>query len=258
MWVYVSDDFDMEKVLRDIMEPIAGNKYDSGSNVDVLVRHVRANLKDKKYLLVLDDLWSDEIEKWDKLKSFLMDGAEGSTVLVTTRKFHVARSLQGNIPPYHLKHLSADDCWSIIKERTFSPGGENPRMVQIGKEIANKCSGLPLAAKMLANIMHSKKGESEWVGIRESDVLDRPEFQSTILPIIKLSYDDLPSMLKQCFSYCSIFPRGWEMNRETLIQIWMAEGFLLPSREGINMEDIGDEYFNNLLCHSLLQKCRDG
>ncbi|XP_026387915.1 putative disease resistance protein RGA3 [Papaver somniferum] len=255
MWVYVSDDLDTDKVLRDIMESIDGNKYDSVSNVDVLVCHVRAKLKDKKFLLVLDDLWSDEMEKWDKLKSWLVDGAEGSKVLVTTRKIHVARVVQGVLPPYHLKQLSADDCWSIIREKAFSPGGalENSRMVAVGEEIAKKCSGLPLAAKMLGNIMRSKKQEHEWAAIKESDVLDKPEFRDPILPTIKLSYDDLPSMSKQCFSYCSIFPKGWEIDREALIQIWMAEGFLLSSREETAMEDVGDEYFTNLLCHSLLQ-----
>ncbi|XP_026400865.1 putative disease resistance protein RGA3 [Papaver somniferum] len=254
MWVYVSDDLDVEKVLRDIMESIDDNKYDNVSNIDVLVRHVGVKLRDKKYLLVLDDLWCEENDRWDRLKSCLMVGAEGSKVLVTTRKMHVARVVQGIHQPYHLKQLSADDCWSIIKEKAFSPGGasENPRMERIGKEIAEKCSGLPLAAKMLGNTLRSKKDEHDWSAIRDSDLLDKPEFRKSILPIIRLSYDDLPSMSKQCFTYCSIFPRGWEMDREALIQIWMAEGFLLSSREE-SMEDIGDKYFNNLLDHSLLQ-----
>ncbi|XP_026384215.1 putative disease resistance protein RGA3 [Papaver somniferum] len=253
IWVHVSEDFDLDKVLKDIIESIDGNKYESGSNVDVLVRHVGDRLRDKKYLLVLDDLWSEENDRWERLKSYLMGGTQGSKVLVTTRKIHVARVVEGILPAYHLKQLSADDCWSIIKDRAFSPGGatENARMVQIGKDIAKKCSGLPLAAKMLGNTMRSKKDEHEWSAIRESDFSDK-EFWNSILRIIKLSYDDLPSMSKQCFSHCSIFPRGREMDREALIQIWMAEGFLLSSGER-SMEDVGDEYFNNLLSHSLLQ-----
>ncbi|XP_026384217.1 putative disease resistance protein RGA3 [Papaver somniferum] len=245
IWVCVTDDFDLNNVLRDISEYIDNDKSDKVINVDV-----------KKYLLVLDDLWNEEHDKWEKLKNCLMDGSEGSKILVTTRKNHVANIVKGNIPSHHLKPLSDDECWSIIKQRAFAAGGppETEDMVKIGKDIAKICCGLPLAAEILGNVMRLRKEERQWVSIRDIEILEQEAiYNQKIRPIIKLSYNHLSSNLKQCFSYCTLFPRGWDIEREALIQLWMAEGFLVaPSRE-TPLEDIGNEYFNDLLSHSLFQ-----
>ncbi|XP_026387914.1 putative disease resistance protein RGA3 [Papaver somniferum] len=257
IWISVSDEFDLSNILINILESIDSTKYDNGSNLDVRVRHLQDKLKGKKYLLVLDDLWVEEYEKWEKLKDCMRNGADGSKILVTTRKSHVADIVKGNIPSHHLEPLSVDQCWSIIEQRAFSPGGalKTTGMVKIGKEIAEKCCGLPLAAEILGNMMRMKKRDDEWNLVRDMEIMENEDFYNKIGPIIKLSYNHLTSNLKQCFSYCSLFPRGWDIDREALIQLWMAEGFLgapgSSSRE--TMEDIGNKYFNGLLSHSLFQ-----
>ncbi|XP_026398590.1 uncharacterized protein LOC113294407 [Papaver somniferum] len=257
IWISVSDEFDLSNILINILESIDSTKYDNGSNLDVRVRHLQDKLKGKKYLLVLDDLWFEEYEKWEKLINCLRNGADGSKILITTRKNHVADIVKGNIPSHQLEPLTVDQCWSIIEQRAFSPGGaqRTTGMVKIGKEIAKKCCGLPLAAEILGNMMHMKKRDEEWNLIWDMEIMENEDFYNKIGPIIKLSYNHLSSNLKQCFSYCSLFPRGWEIDREALIQLWMAEGFLVASgnagRE--TMEDIGNKYFNDLLSHSLFQ-----
>ncbi|XP_026384218.1 putative disease resistance RPP13-like protein 1 [Papaver somniferum] len=257
IWISVSDEFDLSNILINILESIDSTKYDNGSNPDVRVRHLQGKLKEKKYLLVLDDLWFEEYEKWEKLINCLPNGADGSKILVTTRKNHVADIVKGNIPSHHLEPLSVDQCWSIIEQRAFSPGGaqRTAGMVRIGREIAKKCCGLPLAAEILGNMMHMKKRDDEWNLIWDMEIMENEDFYNKIGPIIKLSYNHLSSNLKQCFSYCSLFPRGWEIDREALIQLWMAEGFLVPTGNAVRetMEDIGNKYFNELLSHSLFQ-----
>ncbi|XP_026431527.1 putative disease resistance protein RGA1 [Papaver somniferum] len=162
----------------------------------------------------------------------------------------------GNIPPFKLEKLQDGECWSIMKEKAFSPGGavNTTNMTRIGLKIAKKCSGLPLAAKFLGGLMRSRNEEVDWLSIEENDIWNTLESQSKIIPILKLSYDNLSSELKQCFSYCSIFPKDWEINRATLVQLWIAEGFLdtCNLENGRSIEDIADEYFESLLWSSFL------
>ncbi|XP_026381381.1 putative disease resistance protein RGA3 [Papaver somniferum] len=143
------------------------------------------------------------------------------------------------------------------QSKAFSFGGaiETPAMTNIGQEIATKCAGLPLAANFLGSLMRLKKTELEWLSIRDNDILNTPENQNKTNLILKLSFDNLPSHLKQCFSYCCVFPKGWEIKRETLIQLWMAEGFIQPSHRDCkrSIEDIGNDYFQNLLSSSFFQ-----
>ncbi|XP_042508838.1 putative disease resistance protein RGA3 isoform X2 [Macadamia integrifolia] len=97
--------------------------------------------------------------------------------------------------------------------------------------------------------MQSKK-EHEWSAMEQGKVWTLLEDSSSgIMPILKLSYDHLPSHLKRCFSYCSVFPKDYTFDKRKLIQLWMAEGFLGTKR----MEDVGNEYFNILLWNSFFQ-----
>ncbi|XP_026438662.1 putative disease resistance protein RGA3 isoform X2 [Papaver somniferum] len=255
-WVCISDDFDIFLILRKILESFTGEAC-ALSNVHVLVRKVHEKISGKKYLLVLDDLWNENAEDWEKLKGYLSGGAQGSKILVTTRKEKVASIVRGTIPPYNLTTLCNQECWLIIKNRAFSPGGavETLTMSNIGEEISRKCAGLPLAANFLGGLMRLKRKESDWLAIRDDDVFNTPENPNRIILILKLSYDHLPSHLKKCFSYCCLFPKDWEFHRETLIRLWIAEGFIHPSTGGNqnSLEAIGNDYFLSLLSSSFFQ-----
>ncbi|XP_026417169.1 disease resistance protein RGA2-like [Papaver somniferum] len=258
IWVCVSDNFDIYRILRNIVESITRTKYDDVSNMEVLVGNVHEKLSGRRYLLVLDDMWNENAEDWENLRSLLNVGARGSKLLVTTRNNTVASIVGCVIPAYNLKQLPEDECWSIIRNKVFSPGGasETPNMTIIGKEIARKCAGLPLAANFLGSLMRLRKDESHWMSIRDSDILNAGESQKRIISILRLSYDNLPSHLKQCFCYWSLFPKGFMVARESLIQIWIAEGFLHPSYggNGRSLEDIGNDYFESLVSSSFFQE----
>ncbi|XP_026432134.1 putative disease resistance protein RGA3 isoform X2 [Papaver somniferum] len=258
-WILISEKFDVFVTLRKILESITGKKCDDFSNVNVLVRKVQEEICGKKYLFVLDDLWNEDAEDWDKFKNFLSVGAPGSKLLVTSRKQSVASIVRGTIPPHKLTPLSSQECWSIIKNRVFSSDLEleTPTIMEdIGMAIARKCGGLPLVANSLGDLMCKKRTEYDWVAFRDNGIYNIPELTNRVVQILKMSYDDLPSNLKKCFSYCCLFPKTYEFNRETLIQLWMAEGFLdQPSHEGIqnSLEDIGNDYFLSLLSSSFFQ-----
>ncbi|XP_026384993.1 putative disease resistance protein RGA4 [Papaver somniferum] len=254
-WVCVSDGFNIQKIFKSIIESFTSRKCANFSNVEVLVDKVREELSNKKYLLILDDLWSENTEDWDTLQDLLSVGAHGSRVLVTTRSKNVASVVGGAVSPYMLENLPHSVCWSIIKTRAFSPGGasETESMTCIGEKIAERCGGSPLAAKVLGNVLRLHQRLIDWQSILDHDSLDAKN--KGIIPILKLSYDKLPSHLKLCFSYCSLFPKDWVINRKILVRLWMAEGFLRLSDGGnhMSLEDVGDDYFHSLLANSFFQ-----
>ena len=102
--------------------------------------------------------------------------------------------------------------------------------------------------------MHSKVEVEEWHRILQSKIRDLPNDQSNILSALLLSYYHLPSHLKQCFAYCSIFPKGYEFEKEKLIFLWMAEGFLQQQKGNDTIEEVGNEYFRELLSWSFFQQ----
>ncbi|KAJ6819217.1 putative disease resistance protein RGA1 [Iris pallida] len=265
IWVCVSEDFDVRRIAKAILECINWNECDLSdaeglqfvSGVEPMQHLLRKKLGGRRFLLVLDDVWNEKEEKWEGLKELLGGGVQGSKVIVTTRSERVA-SIMGTTASHHPKGLSEECCWNLFKQRAFGRGRgeETARLVAIGKEIVKKCGGLPLAAKALGSMMGFRRGEGEWAAIRDSKIWELPEDEIGIIPALRLSYDHLPSHLKRCFAYCSLFPKDSEIDREKLIQLWVAEGFVLPSNGTIHAEDIGNEYFNNLLWRSFFQDVR--
>ncbi|XXG89731.1 hypothetical protein AAC387_Pa12g1663 [Persea americana] len=224
--------------------------------MDLLQRWLQEKLGCKKFLLVLDDMWKENCQEWDRLKHYLR-GARGSKIIVTTRSKKVAL-IMGTLPPHELAGLSEEDCWFLFKKRAFTPGEEDkhPNLIVHGKEIVKKCGGLPLAAKSLGSLMFFKREETEWIFLKDSGVWNLHDQENDILPVLRLSYYHLPPHLKQCFAYCSLFPKDYEFQKENLIQLWMAEGLIQPSKDCRQMEDIGKEYFNNLLWRSFFQDAK--
>ncbi|CAL5422961.1 unnamed protein product [Camellia sinensis] len=251
IWVCVSVDFDVERLTRAILESIEGGGC-SISNLDPLLRRLQEKLFGKRFLLVLDDVWNEYHEKWDRLKNALKCGAKGCTVIVTTRIQKVAL-IMATLPIHHMARLSDDDSWSLFKRRAFGNERreENLQLDLIGKEIVKKCKGLPLAIKALGSLMQFKRSESEWLSMKESEIWDLPDDGSGILPSLRLSYVALPPHLRQCFAYCCIFPKDHMMEKDMLIQLWMANDFI-PSK-GKTTLHIGNEIFKDLVWRSFLQ-----
>ncbi|MCH94702.1 CC-NBS-LRR resistance protein, partial [Trifolium medium] len=129
-------------------------KIDDTLTLDNLQNMLRAKLTGNRYLLVLDDIWSESFEKWDKLRTYLMCGAQGSKVLVTTRLKAAAQAM-GVSHPYVLKGLTQEESWNLLKKIAFMDDtiGVNQSLESIGKNIAKKCSGVPLAIKTLGGLL---------------------------------------------------------------------------------------------------------
>ncbi|XVF83161.1 hypothetical protein PTKIN_Ptkin16aG0111500 [Pterospermum kingtungense] len=251
-WVCVSEEFDALRLTKTILEEITSS-CDGSQNINQLQLKLKEKLLGKKFLFVLDDVWHKSYVKWDELKSPFTSGAKNSKIIVTTRDDSVASMVRTVPTTYHLDVLSEEDCWELFAKHAFvntSPD-MRPDLKGIGEEIVKRCKGLPLAAKALGGLLRCQLDADEWKKVLESNLWD---ITDDILPPLRLSYYYLPSQLKRCFAYCSLFPKDYEFQKEELIRLWMAEGFLQFSKENGNAEEQGNEYLKELMLRSFFKQ----
>ncbi|XWS16261.1 hypothetical protein CRYUN_Cryun34aG0069900 [Craigia yunnanensis] len=222
--------------------------------LNTVLEKIHDSIVGKKFLLVLDDVWTEDERKWQSLKYCLNSGSQGSKILVTTRKENVA-TIMGCTKLFHLGKLSEEECWSLFSRIAFSQRNdrEHESLADIGKKIAEKCKGLPLAAKTLGGLLRFKRTREQWQRILDSHMWELDEAENGLFSPLLLSYYDLPSPLRQCFSYCAVFLKDQKIEKDLLIKSWMAQGFL-GETEGNKMEIIGGEYFDNLAMRSFFQE----
>ncbi|XP_062173764.1 putative disease resistance RPP13-like protein 1 [Alnus glutinosa] len=254
-WVCVSDEFDLFRVTKTILEEASTATIADSKNLNLLQLTLKEKLKGKKFLLVLDDVWNENSADWELLSTPFKFGAPGSVVIVTTRTDDVA-SIMRTVPTHYLKTLLEEDCWSLFAKHAFSNSDTLPELEVIGRKIVKKCEGLPLAAKTIGGLLQSKLDVDDWEKILKSDLWDLPIDKTNIIPALRLSYKYLPSHLKQCFAYCSIFPKDYVFEKDDVVLLWMAEGFLEETRNK-TMEEIGHEYFLALASRSLFEQSSD-
>ncbi|CAK9169841.1 unnamed protein product [Ilex paraguariensis] len=248
IWVCVSEDFKIRRLTKAIIESIEGVECNI-SELDPLQKRLQEKLSGRRFLLVLDDVWNEENEKWDRLKDVLRCGAKGSMLIVTTRIEKIAL-MMATLPIFNLGWLSEDDSWILFKHRAFGIGRreeseENIELETIGKAIAKKCGGVPLAIKALGSLLRFKNNVSEWLSVKESATWGLADDENAIAPVLRLSYDNISPSLRQCFAYCSIFPKDYAMEVDMLIELWIANGFI-HSKGETDLYRMGRGIFNNL------------
>ncbi|RHN65817.1 putative P-loop containing nucleoside triphosphate hydrolase, leucine-rich repeat domain, L [Medicago truncatula] len=252
-WVYVSETFNVVGLTKAILRSFHSSA--DGEDLNLLQHQLQQRLTGKKYLLVLDDVWNGSAECWERLLLPFNNGSTGSKIIVTTRDKEVA-SVMKSTKLLHLKQLKKSECWSMFVRHAFhgTNASEYPNLESIGKKIVEKCGGLPLAVKALGNLLRRKFSQREWVKILETDLWCLSEGESNINSVLRLSFHHLPSNLKRCFSYCSIFPRGYIFCKAELIKLWMAEGLLKCCRIDKTEEELGNEFFDDLESVSFFQR----
>ncbi|KAK9902516.1 hypothetical protein M0R45_001550 [Rubus argutus] len=254
-WVCVSDDFDILRITQAVYASITSETCVI-TELDLLQVKLKEALARKKFLIVHDDVWNENYNDWDRLRRPFGFGARGSKILVTTRN-EVVATVMGTLPMYHLNHISEEDGWLLFAKHAFKNahalGTEHPDLANIGRKIVKKCNGLPLAAKSLGGLLRTELNMEEWEKILESELWEFSEQESSILPALWLSYHYLPSHLKSCFACCSIFPKDYNFTKSELVLLWLAEDLLQPKKNKM-VEDVGEDYFNNLVSRSFFQQ----
>ncbi|XP_047962121.1 putative disease resistance protein RGA1 [Salvia hispanica] len=257
IWVSVSDPFIVSKVAKDIVKSVGKETIspDDDNQLELVLQKLKASVSGMKFLLVLDDVWTEDEDKWKDLKINLGYGAVGSKILVTTRNEGVAK-MMGTLDDdiYHPKELNSEECWSLLRATSLAGKSkeECENFENVGKEIARKCKGLPLAAVVLGRLLRLKDLEG-WKHVEKSEIWKLENAKVELFPHLVLSYNELSPVLKRCFSYCAVYPKDHRIHAGTLVEEWMAQGYLGVDSGNGAVELKGRENLRNLAMLCLIQ-----
>ncbi|KAL8205011.1 hypothetical protein R6Q57_010634 [Mikania cordata] len=257
-WMQVSKTFLVKEIMIQIIEFVDKRKCGL-KDLDMLQESLQSKLRGKKFLIILDDVWIEDSEKifWDQLVETLSCGPEGSVVVITTQSEGTSRMI-AKVPElqHKLECLSKEDSWVLFKKLAFAEGREGDGISEletIGRDLVEKCEGLPLAVKALGGLMWSKRSTRDWQHVKDN-IWELQE--NNILPAIKLSYDSLLQHVKRCFAYCCLFPKGCDLKKDVLIPLWVSNGFV-PQRGEMSLYVLGEEIFSCLVWRSFISKVKE-
>jgi len=186
-----------------------------------------------------------------------MENNMRSRIITTTRIIDVAEHV-GDC--YRLKPLSDESSEILFYGRIFGSKDKCPRQLsEVSKNILKKCGGVPLAIVTTSSFLANKSEDTRvWNDVCDSigSGLGRNPSMDDMRKILLLSYYDLPSHIKTCLLYLSIFPEDYEIEKDRLIWRWVAEGFVQQDQQSAgdrSFLEIGESYFNELLNRSLIQ-----
>ncbi|KAL6139832.1 hypothetical protein ACLB2K_058133 [Fragaria x ananassa] len=185
IWVCVSNTFEVDTILSLMVDSLVPGKAAGMKSRHALLQVLREEITGKRYVLVLDDVWNEEREKWEDLMTCLskLNSNPGSCIIVTTRSTNVS-TIAETLPRPELRKLSEEDCWSIIKQRALNldeNGFIDAELERIGKAIADKCGGVPLVAKVLGSLLRSRASKvAEWSSIRDNRLWELPEGEDDV------------------------------------------------------------------------------
>ncbi|WMV48560.1 hypothetical protein MTR67_041945 [Solanum verrucosum] len=244
-WCSISKEYNLRKMCSEILKQVLGS-VDGIRNEDMPDK-LRKSLMNKRYLIVLDDIW--EVEAWEELQLSFPDDENGSRVVLTTRDEEVARQLKHHSDPYFLRFLTVDESWDLLQKKVFQ-GEICPRkLLRTGLRVAESCKGLPLVIVLIAGIIAKKREASVWLEIAKdlrSHVLEEQNMK-----IIESSYDYLEDHLKSCLLYMGLFPEDYKFPVSDLLNLWIAENFV--QNMGLeNVEEASKTCLNELVKKSLV------
>lgn len=263
-WICFSQPFQLRisMVNTDESYPMEISEYGNGlhdlMDLGQIAETLCEVLKGKKYLIVLDSVWDERTWKemrpyWVVLYTIFQLGKEGSKILVCTSSQEFSDYLNARGGTIILECLKDEVFWELFRSCAFGDA-KSENLECIGREIATKLGGLPLAAKIMGGLLRSRMEENYWRDVLENNLWQHEETEG-ILTSLRLSYEFLPQHLKPCFLYCSLFPEDHRFEKETLVHYWMALDYIAPCDEGNKSpEDVGRDYFTELEHRSFFQK----
>nr|GMC90905.1 disease resistance protein RPM1-like [Ipomoea batatas] len=270
VWITISETFKIEELLKDAIKQLVEQTKQKppqdfeAMDSNKLKEFIKNILLGQRYIIVLDDIW--DINAWMAIKYSFPRWSFGSRIVITTRNSEIgastSRETHGGIV-YPLEPLSYEDSWTLFCKKTFLGGSCPPHLVSIAENILKRCDGLPLAIVVIARVLATKSGSiEEWERFQQSlnIQMESNDRMKSMKNLLSLSYYDLPYYLKYCFLYLSIFPEDVIINKNIVIRLWIAEGFIRENNQQVK-EEVAEAYLNELLHRNLIilaEKGRDG
>ncbi|KAJ1687997.1 hypothetical protein LUZ63_019387 [Rhynchospora breviuscula] len=245
IWVTVSQKFQTIDILRKIADQLQMEppKDLSEHQVTKLYR----SLAKSSYLLVLDDVWTKNF--WNQIEGLLPEENNGSRILITTRFVKVAQVANPTSVPYKLQFLSEDQSLELLMKKALPNRDANDGypndLYSIGRELAKRCGGLPLALVVLGGLLSTKLANNNtWSKMMQN--MDWGTEGKQCIAVIGTSYDDLPLALKSCFLYFAAFPEDYEIDATSVLRMWIAEGFI-SQQNNKTLEDTAESFLEDLV-----------
>uniref|UniRef100_K3Z101 Uncharacterized protein n=1 Tax=Setaria italica TaxID=4555 RepID=K3Z101_SETIT len=203
-------------------------------DVEGLSTKLNELLMDKRYLIVIDDVWS--LPAWEAIRIRLLENNCRSRIIVTTRIETVAKASSVSEDfVHHMKPLKQDASEKLFVKIVFGSVGACPDgLKDTMSKILKKC-------EMWKRVSNSIGSEME----------NHPTLEG-MSQVIALSYGYLPHHLKACMLYLSIFPEDYVIAKDRLLYRWIAEG-LVAEKRGLTLFDVAEEYFNELISRNMIQ-----
>ncbi|OEL17810.1 putative late blight resistance protein-like protein R1B-17 [Dichanthelium oligosanthes] len=246
---------DMRKIFISMLSQVRPHQPPDNWKVHSLISSIRTHLQDKRYLIVIDNLWATST--WDIIKCALPDGNNCSRILITTEIEDLAMQSPGIDSKYvfKMKPLSEDDSRKLFFSTLFGPQGTcPPELRDASYEIIRRCGGLPLAIVTIASVLASQMGrQDQWGYVNKSlgcSLMTNRTFDG-LKDILSLSYYNLPQHLKACLLYMSLYQDDNIIWKDDLVNQWIAEGFFCAT-EGQDKQEISRAYFDELVSRKMI------
>nr|XP_010942941.2 disease resistance protein RPM1-like [Elaeis guineensis] len=262
-WISISETYKVDDLLRRMIEELHENEKVEKIPNNIremdhrkLVESVKSFLENKRYMIILDDVW--DLKAFDAIGAAInVDDKNGSRVIITTRIDEVA-SIAREGWKLKLELLESTEAWNLFCKKAFRKEEDRKcpeELKKLGQDIASKCQGLPLAIVSLGSLLSLReKTKSEWQKVYDqlSWELDKNPNLDNVKHVLNLSYNYLPRYLKKCFLHCSMFPEDHVLQRKRLMRLWVAEGFV-EERGSSTMEEVAEDYLKELIHRCMLQ-----
>ncbi|KAJ4748888.1 hypothetical protein LUZ62_083293 [Rhynchospora pubera] len=212
-FISMPEKIDEKRLMRVIVESLTGTPCNI-ADLEVLEEMVKEEVMDKRLLLLLDNFETMSQKCWDLLSALLKVCKEESAVVVTTTR-KAAAELKGPIQFYYMNNLSGRWCSMIFKQCVFNCQNQNgdTELADIGKCLVAKCRSNTLCIKVLSCLLRRSITVDWWRVVLDSNFWEKDEVEGGILPALRVCYEYLPSYLKQCFRYCSLFPKEYMFSK---------------------------------------------
>uniref|UniRef100_A0ACD5XT65 Uncharacterized protein n=1 Tax=Avena sativa TaxID=4498 RepID=A0ACD5XT65_AVESA len=261
VWICISQQFTVYDALKDIVKGAMGTQdFEEIGNMNEreIIKKIHSFLKDKRYLVVLDDVWRKE--DWDMIQATFPEVKNGSRMVITTRNSAVSNHPNTRKIIHEVKLLNNEESIELFNRKAFpyyvvDGRSDLDSFRELGKALALKCNGLPLAIVVMGGFLSKNLKITEWRRMVASINWDAMKNEGDIKAILDLSYYDLSSNLKACFLYITSFPEDYAVPVGLLTKLWISEGFI-PNVRGCSLDETAIRYVEELAqrCMILIEK----
>ncbi|XP_048542010.1 disease resistance protein RGA5-like isoform X5 [Triticum urartu] len=248
----------MRGIISSILSQVRPHQLPDPADMHHLIRDLKEHLQDKRYFIVIDDLWATSV--WDVLSRAFPEGSSCSRIVATTEIMEVAQACCSFHPVhiFQMEFLSDNDSQKLLLQRILSENQSPQHFDHVLPHILRKCGGLPLAIIMVASLLASRPEKLDQLGFVQSSLGSNmrlqahPTMERFMEQLLNIRFDSLPHYLKTCLLYLSTCPEGYIFLKDDLVKQWLAED-LICAQLGKDMEEVAISYFDELVSMGLIQ-----